>query len=102
MEYQTCKRCNRAEVVDFLVPDDVWAQVSGEYKHMNLCLLCFDELAHEAGVWWSASKMTFVGKSGQAILPATPTDSELVTLLRHELVEMQQENDRLRALVKHD
>lgn len=94
MEYQTCKRCNRAEV-DFLVPDSVWAQVSGQYKDKNLCLLCFDELAAEAGVWWSATKMTFVGKSGQAVLLGTSEDA-----LNADLESLRTENSRLRELLR--
>lgn len=41
-----CKRCDRSVVVGFRVDDDVWGRVVGDVFNV-ICVLCFDEMAHE-------------------------------------------------------
>lgn len=52
---EICKRCGRENPLGFYVPDHVWAAaVPTRYRNRVLCILCFDELATERGVDWSA------------------------------------------------
>lgn len=46
---ECCKRCHRDSVVGFSVSDVVWTQVVRD-RWNTLCVMCFDEEAHEAGV----------------------------------------------------
>lgn len=46
---EQCKDCYRAVVVGFRVADEVWAAVVGNPGAV-LCVMCFDERAHELGI----------------------------------------------------
>ena len=96
MEYQTCKRCGRVDGYDFLVPDECWEQIAGPYKDKALCFLCFDELAHDAGLWWDASSLSFMGKRGKVSF----SKEARVLSLEKELRSLEQENTALREQVE--
>jgi len=64
---EVCKRCGRENPLGFSVPDDVWkAAVPSEYQDKVLCIMCFDELATEAGIDWSATPIQWYPVSGVA------------------------------------
>jgi hypothetical protein len=46
-----CQRCNRAVVVGFNVPDEIWNAIIKD-KFNVVCLLCFDELSEGTGIEW--------------------------------------------------
>lgn len=48
---QHCKRCHRAQYVDFTVSDDLWRKaVSPKFRDVALCLECFVLEASEQGI----------------------------------------------------
>ncbi len=47
---QMCKRCGAVDRMNFQLPVDIWAKVSGKYVQSVLCLACFDDLALEKGI----------------------------------------------------
>lgn len=62
---ETCKRCGRENPLGFTVPDKVWSKaVPPEFREHVLCILCFDELATQAGVDWASGRVRFWPISG--------------------------------------
>ena len=61
---QRCKLCGRADGIDFQITDNVWKQISGQFKNSVLCLRCFDYLANVKGIEYLDSiddEVCFVG-----------------------------------------
>lgn len=53
---QSCKVCGHRDGFDYRVPDDLWAAVvPPEYRHLVVCLNCFDDFAREKGIDYSAA-----------------------------------------------
>jgi len=48
---QTCKACDRPDILNFHVPDELWkAIVPDEYQESVVCLYCFDKFAAEKNI----------------------------------------------------
>ncbi|HEY7221756.1 MAG TPA: hypothetical protein VH985_25515 [Candidatus Binatia bacterium] len=53
---QRCRVCKCEDKFNFYVPDKVWREVvPDKYQNAVVCLPCFDELARERGVDYSAA-----------------------------------------------
>jgi len=66
---QHCKRCHRAQYVEFNVSDDLWQRaVSPKFCDVALCLECFVLEATERGVKLSGDDMLHV----YVVQPQTP------------------------------
>lgn len=62
---QTCKVCGRPDKFDFGVSDDDWSQVVPlPYRHLVVCLACFDLFAMVAGHQYALTRLCFVGDQG--------------------------------------
>lgn len=65
LQQQTCKVCGRADFFDFHMPDDVWKEVVPvRLQNRVVCLACFDALAKDKDVDYSAhlSRLWFAGE----------------------------------------
>jgi hypothetical protein len=53
---QTCKVCDRPNIINFYVPDELWeAIVPEEYRTTVVCLYCFDGFAAEKNINYADS-----------------------------------------------
>ena len=61
---QTCKVCNRPDILCFHVPDETWeAIVPKKYRKKVACLWCFDEFAARKDIYYANQlrELHFVG-----------------------------------------
>lgn len=65
---QRCKVCLRPSELDFYVSDETWARVVPEpYRHLVVCLGCFDAFASQRGVAYAhdiGGDLSFCGRAG--------------------------------------
>ena len=86
LQQQTCKVCGRPMKLDFHVSDELWDKiVPEEYRNSAVCLYCFDEFAHQAGVHCVVDKIVFAGNAVEIQRSEDPPEIEAV--LRHAVEE---------------
>lgn len=56
--YEVCKDCGRPNIVSFRVSNAMWARVTGGQATV-LCPYCFDRMATEKGIDWTADPVEF-------------------------------------------
>ena len=57
-----CQRCGRADGLDAVVPDAIWAKLEEKSGCQILCLWCIDHLCAEIG-WGGSASLFFAGKN---------------------------------------
>ena len=69
---QRCDVCQRPDILDFHVPDDIWESiVTTPYQNKVVCLNCFDKFASRKRIHYVDSlkkEMFFAGEMGCLIL----------------------------------